>query len=103
MRPVLQWDGNEIRKAGRARGAKEAFRRVLAASEEAVPRGSRIRLGLIASSPGLPLEEAEREMNARYDVLETLRGDFTGVIGAHTGPGTWGVVVQHVAGDDPLG
>jgi DegV family protein with EDD domain len=102
LRPILRWDGREVTKAGRGRGPEDAFRRVLAAAEQGLKPGGRIRLGLISAGDPAPAEEAARQLGARYEVIETLRGSFTGVIGAHTGPGTWGVIVQQVPEGDPL-
>ena len=36
------------------------------------------------------------------DVVELVRTPVTGVIGAHMGPGAWGIFYQSVRDDDPL-
>ncbi|MEZ5063246.1 MAG: DegV family protein [bacterium] len=102
LRPILHWDGEQIHKADRARGARDAIRKVLVAATKTLPPGARVRLGLIDAGDPTAAEEAAREFVRRYDVVDTVRGSFTGVIGAHTGPGTWGLVVQRVPDGDPL-
>ena len=103
LRPILHWDGEGISPVARSRGDADAFRKVMTAVERDAPRGSRIRVGLVAATDvGDPLDAAEKELREHWDVAEVLRGGITGVIGTHTGPGTWAVMIQRVEEDDPL-
>jgi hypothetical protein len=102
MRPVLQWRGEAVRPVAKVRGDEEAFAKVLEESVAAAGDRARVRLGLIGDDADARLDAAERELARRLDVVESVRGSFTGVIGTHTGPGTWGVVVQRVPKGDPL-
>jgi hypothetical protein len=103
LRPVLHWNGEKISSVARSRGEADAFRKVIRAVEGDVPPGKRIRIGLVAAADvGDRLAAAERELRERWDVAEVLHGGITGVIGTHTGPGTWAVIVQRVDPDDPL-
>ena len=67
-----------------------------------IPEGGRVRVGIIDESRPREAEEAEKRIRERYDVVDLVHGEFTGVVGAHTGPGTWGVIWQRVPDDDPL-
>ncbi|HMB71279.1 MAG TPA: DegV family protein, partial [bacterium] len=103
LRPVLHWAGERVQAVDRARGARDAFAKVMARVARDAPPGTRIRAGLIAASDATDrLDEVERRLREEWDVVELLRGGITGVIGAHTGPGTWAVVIQRVDDDDPL-
>ena len=102
MRPVLQWRGEEVRPVAKARGDEDAFAKVLDEAVAAAGKTARVRLGLVGDDAEARLDAAERELARRLDLVESVRGSFTGVIGAHTGPGTWGVVVQRVPEGDPL-
>lgn len=103
LRPVLHFAGERVEAIAKARGERDAFRKVLAQVERDAAPGSRIRVGLIsAADASSKLDEVERVLRERWEVVELLRGGITGVIGAHTGPGTWAVVVQRVEDDDPL-
>ena len=103
VRPVLHWNGTKIEAIARARGERDAFDKVLDQVARDAPRGSRIRAGLIAAT-GVTwqVDDAEKALHEGWDVVDFLRGGITGVIGTHTGPGTWGVIVQRVEADDPL-
>jgi len=95
VRPVLRFAQGRITAVARARSEEEAFGRVLDQVERDAPRGTRIRAGLIAAPDARHrLDDVERELRRRWDVTELLRGGITGVIGAHTGPGTWAVMVR---------
>lgn len=103
VRPVLHFAGEGIAAVAKARGDADAFAKVMAQVARDAPPGSRVRVGLIAATDaGDQLDRAEARLREGWDVLEVLRGGITGVIGAHTGPGTWAVMVQRVEDDDPL-
>lgn len=102
FKPVLLWDGSEVVNAGKVRTEAGAQKKVREVVTQGIAPGSRIRLGLIAAGEAPAMEGAADAIRAQFDVVEEARGAFTGVIGAHTGPGTWGIVVQEVPDGDPL-
>jgi len=103
LRPVLTFTEGEVKPLARAHGREDAFRKTVALLSERLPEGTRARLGFIAigddQGQSLRIEEWLRQ---RLDVVECLRGAPTGVVGAHAGPGAWGVFYQRVRDDDPL-
>jgi hypothetical protein len=101
LRPVLRFDG-EVKSVAKGRGDDDAYDKLLEAFGEAVPAGRKIRLALISSTGSERLDAAEAWARERYDVVESFRGTLTGVVGAHVGPGVWGLFYQIVADDDPL-
>ncbi len=102
LRPVLTFIEGRMEAAGKARGDAGAFEEMLAVIGRCVPSGSRVRLGLVSTGHTEVLDEAERRLREKYDILEVVRGQMTGVIGAHLGPGSWGALWQIVPDDDPL-
>ncbi|HMB71352.1 MAG TPA: DegV family protein, partial [bacterium] len=102
VRPVLTWNGEEVKAEAKARGDEDAFGKVMAAVARRVPDGARARFGIVHADRPREAERAEEALRSRWNVVELVHAGFTGVIGAHTGPGTWGVVWQLVPDDDPL-
>jgi DAK2 domain fusion protein YloV len=102
VRPILGFEGGEIVPLGKVRGEEEAFQRVLEEFRQRVPESARVRLGLIEIGDCDQVDRLEAEIRSRCQVVETVRAAPTGVVGAHAGPGTWGVFFQRVREDDPL-
>jgi DegV family protein with EDD domain len=102
VRPVLTLGAAGVEPLDTARGEPEAFEKVAGALEQRLHEGERVRLGLIDVGESGPLDRLERRLRARCEVVECIRGVPTGVIGAHAGPGAWGVFYQRVRDDDPL-
>lgn len=102
LRPILTFQDGRITPLGRARGAREAMRKVGKELCNRLPEGSRVRLGLVEIGDSTALDEIAEQVARRCDVVEIIRGAVTGVIGAHAGPGAWGVFYQRVRDDDPL-
>jgi DegV family protein with EDD domain len=103
LRPVLTLEAGQVRPLARARGRKDLFRRVSQALDQRLPEGARVRLGLVKiQDDGGQLDALEAYLRARWEVIELQRGAPTGVVGAHAGPGAWGVFYQRVRDDDPL-
>jgi hypothetical protein len=102
MRPVLTVMDGEVKPIAKVRGDDEAFEKVLSTFEEAVPADKRVRLGVLDSTEGTRLEQAEERVRERNEIVESFRGQITGVIGTHVGPGAWGLFYQIVEDDDPL-
>ena len=103
LRPVLTFVDGMVRPLARARGREAAYRRLVASLDERLAPGSRIRLGLVCirDDAGM-LARVEAHLANRLRVVEIHRGAPTGVVGAHAGPGAWGVFYQKVRDDDPL-
>lgn len=102
VRPVLSYEGEEVRAEAKARGDDDAFAKVMAAVGRRVPDGSRARFGIVQADRSREAARAEEAIRARWNVVDLVHAGFTGVVGAHTGPGTWGIVWQRVPDDDPL-
>ncbi|MAF27500.1 MAG: DegV family protein [Gemmatimonadota bacterium] len=102
MRPVLSLINEEVRSVARGRGDADARTKLVSELRERLPEGARIRLGMVGDMDNETVKYVEQRMRKQCEVVEILRGKFTGVVGAHTGPGTWGVVHQRVTDDDPL-
>ena len=102
LQPILTFKEGRVEPLARARGTAEAFHRVAAAVEARVPAGSRVRIGLIEIGQCDPIDELKVRLDRHCEVIECVRGAPTGVIGAHAGPGAWGVFYQRVGDDDPL-
>ena len=103
LRPVLTFSEGEVRPLARVRGGHEVYKRVVRTLDEHLPRGCRVRVGLvkIVDDDGM-LEKLEAHLRDRLEVVDVYRGAPTGVVGAHAGPGAWGVFYQRVRDDDPL-
>jgi len=102
VRPLLTLEDGAIVPLGKARGAEDARRLAEQSLATALPEGTRVRLGLIEIGSGTPVEAVGAWLAQRCDVVECVHGLPTGVIGAHVGPGAWGVFYQKVDDDDPL-
>ncbi len=102
MRPVLTFVNGEVKPLTKARGDDEAFEKVLSSFNEIVPAGKKVRLGILDSTGSSRLEQAEDRVRGRNEVIEIFRGNITGVVGTHVGPGAWGLFYQIVEEDDPL-
>ena len=89
--------------AGQARGRKDTYRKVVDTISKRVQQGTRLRVGLVKiQDDGGQTDALEDFLRDRYDVIELQRAAPTGVVGAHAGPGAWGVFYQRVRDDDPL-
>ena len=102
LRPILTFEDGNIRPLGRGRGADDALRKVVRELETRVPDGCRVRLGLVEIGSSRSLDTVAEQLAGRCEVVEVIRGAVTGVIGAHVGPGAWGLFYQRVRDDDPL-
>jgi len=102
LRPVLTLRDGEVVPLGKARGAADTIRLVERHLEETLPAGSRLRIGLVGIDTDDRLDKLDSWLRKRWEVVESVRNVPTGVIGAHAGPGAWGVFYQRVEDDDPL-
>jgi DegV family protein with EDD domain len=103
LRPILTLEQGQVQPLARARGEEEVYRKVARTLTERIPEGTRLRLGLVKiQDDGGQTDALEAFLNERYEIIDLQRGAPTGVVGAHAGPGAWGVFYQRVRDDDPL-
>lgn len=74
-------------------GERRLLPRLLQILGDELPPGSRIRAGAAHADCADRLDEPERELRRRYDVACFHRVPLTPVLGAHAGPGGWGICV----------
>ena len=95
LRPLLELDerGNVV-PAGRVRGRDGAVEVVLETLDEALRAAERYRIGI--AHAGIPdfAGDLEREIQGRLRPVEIYTHPLTPVLGAHLGPGAWGVCYQ---------
>ncbi|MEX1180541.1 MAG: DegV family protein [Cucumibacter sp.] len=102
VRPVLAFEGNMLVPIAQVRGREENYARMIEELDARLPERSRVRLGLVEIGSVPEVDRIAAHLARRCEVIETVRGTPTGVIGAHAGPGGWGVFYQLVRDDDPL-
>lgn len=102
VRPVFCLNKGELEVVARPRGDEEAFECVAREVEKRLGGRRRVRLGFVEIGQCDQLERLKGRLKKSFEVLESLRAAPTGVIGAHAGPGAWGVAFQAVRNDDPL-
>ena len=102
LRPLLSLEQGKLVPLARARGGHNAFKQAMGALRNRLAGFGRARLGLIEIGVSGVLDRVEAELRDSVEVVELIRGAPTGVVGAHAGPGAWGVFYQRVREDDPL-
>ncbi|MCP5155374.1 MAG: DegV family EDD domain-containing protein [Ectothiorhodospiraceae bacterium] len=102
LRPVLGFREGKLEPLARARGDADARAKVEAALHQALEPGARVRLGIIEIGDLDMADPIIDGLKRRCEVVDVVRAAPTGVIGAHAGPGAWGVFYQRVRDDDPL-
>ena len=90
VKPLLMIDEGEIIPKERIRGQAKLFRKVLEIIEEDV-KGEAIRVGIIHAGAQETAERLKNELETNFKVEELIMSKIGSVIGAHTGPGTWGL------------
>ena len=102
MKPILSLDREgKVVAAARVRGQAALVGRVCALLDTALPAAPRrLRLAVAhADTPELA-EQVRRAVAERYRPLDVLVAPATAVLGAHVGPGAWGVFYQVEDGAD---
>lgn len=102
LRPILAFLDNRVQALAKVRGDDRAAERLRELFLEQVEPGSTVRLYVVESTPTGRVEPFQEWVREHYEVLEMHTGPITGVVGAHIGPGAWGVFWQKVRDDDPL-
>jgi DAK2 domain fusion protein YloV len=102
MRPILSLREGQVRAVAKARGDDDAYEKLLESFAAVVPKEQRVRLALLDSTSSDRLDPAEARVRERNVVVESFRGQISGVVGTHVGPGAWGLFYQLVGEDDPL-
>lgn len=91
LKPILEIRDGKVDAIEKVRTKKNAMERLIQIVEERTAGKSPIRLaGLHANAP----EDARallEEATSRMEVVETIFGEVSPVIGTHTGPGTVGI------------
>jgi fatty acid-binding protein DegV len=98
MKPVLRMDDGQIRPLEKVRTMNRAVARLVELAVEAAGQG-RVELAVHhLAAPERAVELANRLEDRLPDSGGCVVSEIGAVIGAHTGPGVLGVVVQR--GDD---
>ncbi len=102
LRPIIAAKDGKIVPVANARGDADAYDRAITLIRGQLKEGQRVRLGLVEMGTSGALDRVENELRKSFDVVDLIRAPATGVVGAHAGPGAWGVFFQRVRDDDPL-
>ena len=102
VRPLLTFEAGEVVPLAKVRSGEEAVERAATILQQRLPEGSCVRLGLVEIGQSQLLDLLYERLSSWCQVVETIRGAPTGVIGCHAGPGAWGAFYQFVRDDDPL-
>jgi fatty acid kinase/fatty acid kinase fatty acid binding subunit len=102
LRPILGFMENKVQAMTKVRGDEKAALRIREILLERVPAGSRLRVSVVESTPNERATEFEGWVRKVFDIVDLWRCPITAVVGAHVGPGAWGVFWQRVRDDDPL-
>jgi uncharacterized protein len=93
IKPVLDVDlSGKLLPIDRVRGRKNMMPKMMEILERKVPRGVRsVRFGVMHVAVPEVVDEACREIRARYGPVDVLTAPGTPVIGTHAGEGAWGI------------
>jgi len=79
----------------RVRGRERLIPRVLEHLERRLtPMPKRVRFGIVHADAADTARELEMEIRRRYTPVDCLVQPVTAALGAHIGPGAWGVCYQ---------
>ncbi|MBI2614927.1 MAG: DegV family EDD domain-containing protein [Gemmatimonadetes bacterium] len=96
LKPILELNHEGvIAPLDRVRGRERLIPRVLEHLERRLtPVPERVRFGIVHADAVDAAAELEAEVRRRYHPLDCLVQPITAALGAHTGPGAWGVCYQ---------
>ncbi len=99
LKPILEVSAEGVYPLDRVRGSAAHIPRVLEHLDGRLAgRRGTIRLGIVHADAPDRAEELRERLVARYRPEICLVGEATAAIGAHAGPGAWGVFYQIDAG-----
>ena len=95
IKPILsiQTDGL-VAPIAKVRGRKNVMSRMLREIEQRVPKGARVRFGIIHVGAESVARTVEQSLHASYPDSEILISPATPVLATHLGPGAWGIAYQ---------
>ncbi len=102
LRPILAFLDNRVQALAKVRGDERADRKIREIFREKIGPARRLRVSVVESTPNPRAGEFEEWVRSSYEIVELWRTPITAVVGAHIGPGAWGVFWQIVRDDDPL-
>jgi uncharacterized protein len=92
IKPVLDVDlAGKLVPIARVRGRANMLPKMLEILEEKVPRGRKVRFGILHVAAPEVVEPVTREIRARYGRVDVMAAPCTPVIGTHAGEGAWGI------------
>ncbi len=92
IKPVLDIDlSGKLVPIDRVRGRKNMLPKMLEILEAKVPRGRKVRFGVMHVAAPEVLEPVTREIRARYGSVDVVTAPGTPIIGTHAGEGAWGI------------
>lgn len=96
LKPILELSPEGVvSPLDRVRGRERLVPRVLEHLERRLtPVPKRLRFGIVHADAGDAVGELEAEIRRRYSPRDCLVQPVTAALGAHTGPGAWGVAYQ---------
>ncbi|MGH7510585.1 MAG: DegV family protein, partial [Gemmatimonadales bacterium] len=103
VKPILSFDQEgRVVPVERVRGRESVEGRVLALLEERLtPRPGQIRFGIAHADAPQAARRLRAALSEKYSPRDCFVTLATGVLGAHVGPGAWGIFYQVEDGPDP--
>ncbi len=102
IKPILALTGTgQVVPHAKVRGSANVLGRMLKIVEENVPRGSRVRFGVVHVGNITVATAVAAELRARYHGCDVIITPVTPVIATHLGPGAWGIAYQIEDGGVP--
>ncbi|AWN22911.1 fatty acid-binding protein DegV [Deinococcus irradiatisoli] len=94
IKPILSVKGGRVESSGRERGQKKATANLIAQARDYIAREGRARLAFVHTPGGEDniLEVKAALLGADFEDAGTY--NFGAVVGTHTGPGTYGIVME---------
>jgi DegV family protein with EDD domain len=96
VKPLLILEDGVIHPKERVRGQAKLFRRVLEVVGEDIKKDEGVKVALIHAGVPDTVERLKKEIETSFKVDELILSKIGSVIGAHTGPGAWGVIYHRV-------
>jgi fatty acid-binding protein DegV len=91
VKPVLTVADGTIAPVGRARGEQGMLERLIELAEPELEGGSGGTLGVVHARRPDVVDRVRRAFFERFGFDSMIVFEAGGIVGAHAGPGTWGV------------